>query len=106
MKHSIITGIVCCLLAVTATALADSYITVPNTGERLYKWDGQYLMKPNTGERLFKWDGQYVMNPNTGERLYKYDGKYLMKPNTGERLAAIQGNVAVAVLIALATGLL
>ena len=85
MKCTITAGIVCCLLAVTVAALADSYITVPNTGERLYKWDGQYLMKPNTGERLFKWDGQYVMNPNTGGRLFKWDGQYLMNPNTGAR---------------------
>ena len=106
MKRAKIIGIACCLLAFAVTALADSFITVPNTGERLYRWDGQYLMKPNTGNRLVRWDGTYMMKPNTGERLFKYDGTYVTKPNTGERLTEIKGNVPVGVLIALATGLL
>jgi len=106
MNRNVILGLACCLMAVTAGALADSFITVPNTGKRLYKWDGEYLMKPDTGKRLYKWDGTYMMIPNTGQRLLKYDGKHLMKPNTGERLAEIKGNVSVAILIAFAAGLL
>ena len=71
-----------------------------------YPHKALFIMKPDTGQRLFKWDGTYMMIPNTGQRLFKYDGKHLMKPNTGERLAEIKGNVSVAILIAFAAGLL
>ena len=99
-------GITCGLLAAGASVRADSYLVTPNTGERLYQWDGEYLMKPNTGERLYTWDGTYIMVPNTRQRLFKFDGTYLTKPNTGERLMQVNGPVAIAILIALATGLL
>ncbi len=46
------------------------------------------------------------MIPNTGQRLFRFDGTYLTKPNTGERLMQVNGPVAIAILIALATGLL
>ena len=104
MKYIIWCAVV---LAVTCAAvLADSYITEPSTCKRLHKWDGEYLMKPNTSERLYKWDGTYIMEPSTSKRLYKWDGEYLMTPNTGKRLVKTEGRISVAVLIALATGLL
>ena len=86
MKLRFILVLTICFMAADTCALADSYITQPNTGKRLYKWDGQYLMNPSTGKRLYKWDAQYIMNPSTGKRLYKWDGQYIMNPSTGKRL--------------------
>ena len=87
MNRLVTVGIAFCLFAAVTTSLADSYITDPSTGNRLYKWDGTYISKPSTNERLFK-----------------YDGKYLSRSNT--RLLEIKGVLPIAVIIGLATGLL
>ena len=58
MKKSILSRMVCCLFAASVTALADSYVTVPNTGERAYRTtDGN---KGRTCGRRFDFLGDWA----------------------------------------------
>jgi len=39
-----------------------------------YPHKALFIMKPDTGKRLFKYDGKHLMKPNTGERLAEIKG--------------------------------
>lgn len=79
------------LLATALDGLAQSYVLLPSTGQRLYSWDGEHLMQSSTGKRLYKWDGTHILKADTGQRLYKWDGQYLLQASTGKRLYRLDG---------------
>lgn len=63
-------------------------------------------MEYPSGQRLYRWDGEYICRYPSGERMFRYDGEYLMLYPSGERLWKTDGVLPIAVVTGLATGML
>ena len=59
-----------------------------------------------TNQRLCIWDGAHISSYQTNQRIRRFDGQYLLAYDTNKRLLEIKGSVPIALIIALALGLL